>query len=118
MKEFMLLVRTEGDHLQALSPAEQQDHIQKLGNYITGLMNEGKLKDAQPLLMEGKIVSGKRGMLKDGPYNEAKEVIAGYFHIFAKDMDEAIKIAEANPMFDLGVGRIEVRPVKTMEGIN
>lgn len=118
MKEFMLLVRTEGDHLLKLSPAEQQAHVQKIGNYIGNLMQQGKMISAQPLDMGGVIISGKTGALKDGPFNETKEVIAGYFHVTANNLEEAIEIAKANPMFELGEGRIEVRPIKTMEGIN
>lgn len=119
MKEFMLLIRTQGDHLADLSPEKQQEHIQKVMNYMGGLMKSGKLKSAQPLDMEGTIISGAKGKLKDGPYNETKEVIAGYFLIEAKDLAEAIEIAKANPVFEDGTNaRIEVRPIKVMEGIN
>lgn len=118
MKEFMLLIRTEDDHLKNMSPEEQQDHVQKVGGYIDKLMKEGKLKGAQPLEMDGAIVQGTQGVVKDGPFNETKEVIAGYFHILAKDLEEAVEIAKANPIFEDSDGRIEVRPIKTMEGIN
>ena len=101
-----------------MSAEEQQKHVQKIGKYINNLMQEGKLKGAQPLDMDGKMIHGKEGVFKDGPFNESKEVIAGYFHIVAKDLNEAIKIAKANPMFEDAEGRIEVRPIKTMAGIN
>lgn len=118
MKEFMLLIRTEGDHLSGLSPEEQQQHVQKIGGYINKLMNEGKLKGAQPLEIEGSIVQGSQGVVKDGPFNETKEVIAGYFHIQAEDLQEAVEIAKANPIFEEADCNIEVRPIKIMEGIN
>jgi len=118
MKEFLLFIRTEGDKFNELSPEEQQNHVQKIGNYINNLVKEGKLKSAQPLEMEGRIVSGKRGSLKDGPFIESKEVIMGYYHILAENLEEAIGIAKANPMFDKGMCRIEVRPIRTVEGIN
>ena len=119
MKEFMLLIRTEGDHLLNLSPEEQQKHIQKVMAYMEDLMKTGKLKSAQPLELEGAFVSGTKGKLKDGPFNESKEVIAGYFLIQAKDLNEAIQIAKNNPVFEAGTtARIEVRPIKILEGIN
>ncbi len=114
----MLLVRTEGDHLADMSAKEQQEHVAKIGNYIGKLMQEGKLKGAQPLDMAGTLVKGSKGVFKDGPYSESKEVIVGYFHILAKDLDEAIEIAKANPVFEAGQASIEVRPIKSMEGIN
>ena len=119
MKEFMLLIRTEGEHLQSLSPQAQQEHIQKVMVYIEDLMKNGKLKSAQPLDHEGTIISGTKGKLKDGPFNESKEVIAGYFLIQARDLNEAIQIARNNPVFESSsTARIEVRPIKILEGIN
>lgn len=119
MKEFMLLIRTEGDHLLTLSPEAQQTHLQKITAYIEGLMKHGKLKGAQPLEQNGAIISGTKGKLKDGPFNESKEVIAGYFHIQAADLNEAIQIAKNNPVFEsASTVRIEVRPIKIMEGLN
>jgi hypothetical protein len=119
MKEFMLFIRTEGDPWQTMSPAQMQEHVQKAMNYIGNLTEKGIIKSAQPLDMSGKTISGKAGSLKDGPFNESKEVIAGYFHILAKDLDAAIAIAKDNPIFEDGLGaRIEVRPIRTVEGIN
>ena len=118
MKEFMIFIKTKGDHLEGLSPEQQQAHVQKIGNYIGGLMESGKLKDAQPLEMEGAIIHGNKGVFKDGPFNESKEVIVGYFHILAENMEEAIEIAKANPMFEDAEGTIEVREIKQMDGIN
>jgi hypothetical protein len=118
MKPFLLLIRTEGDHLEKLNAADQQAHVQRVGGYIGNLMQEGKLHSAQPLEMEGTIITSPKGKLKDGPFNETKEVIAGYFLIEANDLKEAIDIAKANPVLEDENARIEVRPVRKMEGIN
>lgn len=118
MKEFMLFIKTKGDHLEGLSPEQQQAHVQKVGRYIGGLMEEGKLKGAQPLETGGAVVHGNQGVFKDGPFNEAKEVIVGYFHIVAADINEAVKIAKANPVFDETEATMEIRPIKNLEGIN
>lgn len=118
MKQFLFLIRTEGDHLQELNPEEQTQHVQKVGGYIGKLMEEGKLKSAQPLEMEGTIVTSPKGKLKDGPFNETKEVIAGYFLIEAENITEAVAIAKANPVLENEKARIEIRPIKKMEGIN
>jgi hypothetical protein len=46
-------------------------------------------------------------------------VIAGYFHIVAENLNEAIDIAKRNPIFEDGLGaKIEVRPIRIVEGIN
>lgn len=119
MKEFMLLIRSQENDFKSLSPEQQQQHMQKVMAYMGGLMKSGKLKSAQPLDLSGVIISGPKGKIKDGPYNESKEVIAGYFIIQAKDMDEAIQIANGNPILeDIVSSRIEVRPIKALEGFN
>jgi len=118
MQEFMIFIKTKGDHLESMSPEQQQAHVQKIGNYIGSLMESGKLKGAQPLEMTGAIIHGNKGVFKDGPFNETKEVIVGYFHIIAKNLEEAIEIAKANPMFEEEEGIIEVRPIKQMNEIN
>ena len=80
------------------------------------MKKEGKLISAQPLVREGKMVSCAHGVWKEVPFNEWKEVIVGYYHITAKDVNEAIAIAKGNPEFEYGsTARIEVRPVKMKE---
>jgi hypothetical protein len=62
------------------------------------------------------MISGAKGKWKETPFNETREVRVGYYHILARDMDEAISIAKENPEFDYGTtARIEVRPVKMKE---
>jgi hypothetical protein len=119
MQEYLLLIRTEGNPWEVLSPEQQQKHVQKAATYIGNLIKEGKLKGAQPLELEGKIISNAGGAWKDGPFNESKEVIAGYFLVLAENLEEALAIARANPIYeDQLQARIEVRPIKMVEGIN
>jgi hypothetical protein len=116
MKEFMLLIRNEIDHQASWPPEQHQQFLKKCEDYIGKLTKEGKLKSAQPLVREGKIISGSKGAWKAGLFNETKEVIVGYYHILAEDMNEAIAIAKENPEFEYGkTARIEVRPIKMKE---
>jgi len=112
----MLLIYREGDGKTNHSPEELQKFLKEVQAYITDLMETGKLKRAQPLVSEGKMISGTPGAFKDGPYNESKEIVVGYYHIIAKDLDEAVAIAKANPEFAFTKStKIEVRPIKLME---
>lgn len=116
MKDFLLLIRTEGDVWTSLSPQKLQEHIEKGTDYISKLMKEGKLKSAAPLDKGSRIVTETNGLVKDGPFNETKEVIAGYFHITAKDINEAVEIAKANPIFSDIPTKIEVHLMKAIGG--
>jgi hypothetical protein len=116
MREFLLLIRTEGDVWTSLSPKQLQEHIDHGTAYIGNLMKDGKLKSAAPLDKGSRIVTSNNGMIKDGPFNETKEVIAGYFHIVAKDVQEAVDIAKANPIFKDIPTKIEVHMMKAVGG--
>jgi hypothetical protein len=50
------------------------------------------------------------GVVTDGPFLETKEVIAGFFVIEAKDLDEALAVGRLLPIMD---GAVEVRPLFT-----
>ncbi|HME50933.1 MAG TPA: YciI family protein [Candidatus Lokiarchaeia archaeon] len=116
MNEFMLLIRNENDHFSTLSPEDQQAFLDKCMVYIEKLKEEGKLISAQPLERNGKIIFRSRGAWKDKPFTESKEVIVGYYHILAEDMNEAIAIAKENPEFEYGTtARVEIRPIKAKE---
>ena len=118
MKEFMLLIRNEGNPIANFSPEQQQEHVQKVGGFIKRMVGEGKMKAAQPLEMEGSILSFANGNFIDGPFNETKEVISGYYHIVAMDLAEATAIAKQDPRFEDGNWRIEIRPIMKVDGIN
>nr|WP_299389180.1 YciI family protein [Allomuricauda sp.] len=118
MREFLLLIRSEEAPKANLSPEQMQEHIEKVGKYLKKLSEEGRMKSAQPLEMEGVMLSYKNGQIVDGPYNETKEIISGYYHLLAKDLDEAIALAKEDPRFEEGIWRVEVRPIKHVEGIN
>jgi hypothetical protein len=50
----------------------------------------------------------KDGVVTDGPFLEAKEVIAGFFVIEAADLEQAIAVGGLLPIMD---GAVEVRPL-------
>jgi hypothetical protein len=116
MKEFMLLIRNEIDHQTTWTSPQHVEFLNKCREYIQELKDQHSLISAQPLIREGKMISRPGEQWKDGPFSESKEVIVGYYHILAHDIEEAISIAKRNPEFEYGTtARIEVRPIKTKE---
>lgn len=108
--EYLLLIR--GTHWsQGLSPAELQRVMTNFYAWVDDLTQRGVHRGAQPLVEEGKIVTGRRGAtVTDGVFAESKEAIAGYFRLGVAAMDDAVRLAQACPILDYGA-QIEVRPI-------
>jgi hypothetical protein len=107
--EHLLLIR--GTHWNSgLSPAELQRIMTEFYGWVEDLRGKGILRGAQPLMEEGKLVSGPQGLVTDGSFAESKEAIAGYFLLDVPSTDEAVKLAQACPILAHGA-RVEVRPI-------
>ena len=114
MPEFMLLIRNEIDHQADWSAERRVQFLKDREGYSTQLKQGGKLVAAQQLVQEGMIVSHNGEEWNVRPMRNKGEVQVAYYQVIAKDMDEAIKIAQGNPEFVYGEkARIEIRPVQT-----
>ncbi|MES2921658.1 MAG: YciI family protein [Verrucomicrobiota bacterium] len=108
--EHLLFIR--GTHWSSgMSPAKLQAVMTDFYAWVENLNQKGILRGAQPLMEEGKLVTGAKGAsVTDGAFAESKEAIAGYFLLDVADPDEALRIARACPILEYGA-QIEVRPV-------
>jgi hypothetical protein len=52
-------------------------------------------------------------MTTDGPFAETREQLAGYYLVEAKDLDNAVALAERIPSAKWG--SIEVRPIRKFD---
>ena len=96
---------------KGLSPEEIQAVTTNWRAWFERLTREGKAKAGQPLLNEGKVVSGKHGrVVADGPFAESKEAIGGYFLLQVDSLERAVAIAQECPGLAYGA-TVEVRPV-------
>jgi hypothetical protein len=116
MKEFMLLIRNQIDHQAEWSPERHEQFLKGCETYIGKLKKNNNLIAAKPMVREGELIAGTKDRWVITPFNENKEVIVGYYHIYAKDMEEAVSLAKENPEFEYSTtARIEVRPIKMKE---
>ena len=106
----MLLFRGP-DWDEGLSTDELQKTMNKVMAWFEGLGARGKVKGAQPLGAQGRIITGTNGgLVVDGPFAESKESVGGYLLLQADTLDEAVEIARSNPALKYGT-TVEVRPV-------
>ena len=116
MQEFMLRILNMANHQTAWTEEKRQQFLKRCENYIGELKKNNNLISAQPLVREGKIISGTAGNWNEESLTITSEVQTGYYHIRAKDLDEATEIAKRNPEFEFSTtARVEVRPIKTKE---
>jgi hypothetical protein len=111
MEKFMFIFH--GANSNDLSPEVMQAQLGKWMAWIEKLNQNGQYESGEPLLPGGKLLSGNK-TVTDGPYTEGKEVVGGYFIVKAKDMDEAVAIANDYPDFEYG-GSVQVRQVMKLD---
>jgi hypothetical protein len=95
--------------------------ISAMADYHEQLAKAGALVDASGLQPSSKgwriRYSGGKSKVVDGPFAEAKELIAGFTIIQAKSREEALNWTKRfpNPFPDLPGAEIEVRPIKGLD---
>ncbi len=109
---YLLLFRNAGPETHAhLTPEERLATAERWNAWFERLAAAGKVAQANPLGLGGRVVSGARGeRITDGPYAETTEVVGGYFMLTVDTLDEATEIAQQCPGLPLGL-TVEVRPV-------
>ena len=112
--EFMLILSEDPE--MVATEEQRTDAVQRVGEYAMNLLGAGTLRGGAPLrpVTEAKRVGTRDGMQRvlDGPFAEAKEVIAGYFIIEAADIEAAVAIAARCPNAEFG--SVEVREIVPM----
>ena len=116
MSEFIYLFRTtpEAQHEAMGTPERAQQSMQRWIAWMHDLEARGHVKDrGQPLDRAGKVTRGRQKSVTDGPYAEAKDLVAGFMIVKARDLSEAAELSKGCPILD-GGGSVEVRPVLPM----
>ena len=111
---FMMLVKATKESEAGKMPDEKS--LSDMGNYNEKLVKAGVMLDGSGLQPSSKGArvkfSGGKPRVIDGPFTEAKELIAGYWLIQAKSREEAVEWAKRVPFVD---GEIEIRQLFELE---
>jgi hypothetical protein len=108
---FMFLFRNLADKPDP-SPEQMQQNFEKWMTWIKSMKAKGQYLAGEPLEDNpAKVLRGPRGgKVTDGPFAEAKEVVAGYMLIAAKDFAQAVEIAKDCPGYAMDT-TVEVRQI-------
>jgi hypothetical protein len=115
---FMMIVKANKDSEAGVMPSEEI--LAAMGKFNEELVNAGVMVDGSGLQPSSKgfrvKFSGGERKIVDGPFTEAKELIAGYWIINVKSREEALEWAKKIPApADKGEGEIEVRQFFELE---
>ena len=118
--EFMVIRKADAETEAAVQPGKQL--IDDMTSYNEKLVASGRMKGGAGLQpsSRGARVSFSNGKPKviDGPFAEAKELVAGYSIVEANSLQEVIDLVKDWPVSDgHGNVQIEIRPLWTMEGL-
>jgi hypothetical protein len=107
MAQYAVLIYA---HDSAHAPEATSDDTETCDRHSDDLAENGAMVAAYALTPRDMATSIRDDMITDGPFVDAKEVVAGFYVIEAPDLDAALAIAKTNPVVRDG-GGVEVRPV-------
>lgn len=106
MPRYLLIYRDSTDPQPQPSPEEMQGFLAMWNDWFKKF--DGKIVDpGDGLLPTGRVLKSG-GVVADGPYVEAKEMIGGFTVVEANSYDEAVIVARDCPIAATG-GAIEIR---------
>ena len=114
--KYLCLIYLDGKKLAALPEAEMNSLNARHLELNEGLVTSGHFIEVEALDQPETGVcvhvrNGKTSVI-DGPYAETKEMVAGFYFIEARDLNEAIQVAAKFPSAPLGT--VEVRPCRDL----
>jgi len=110
---FMMIVKATADSEAGIMPTTEE--LAEMGAFNEELVWAGVLLAGEGLHPSTKgarvVFSGDKRTVVDGPFAETKELIAGFWLIQAKSLDEALEWAKRCPNPMRGESQIEIRQV-------
>jgi hypothetical protein len=112
MANYLYIFR--GGDMARMSPQQMEENMKKWGAWMGQLSQTGNLKGGDPLGEVGRVVTGKKKAVTDGPFGETKDLVGGYLLVTAGSLDAATELARGCPIFESESGSVEVREVREM----
>src|SRR5438132_14309790 len=111
---FMVLVKANQDSEAGVMPS--QELLAAMGKYNEQLVKAGVMLAGEGLRPSSKGArvrfDGKKRTVIDGPFAEAKELVAGYWIWQCRTMEEAVEWLKRAPD---GMGEVEIRQIQELE---
>lgn len=116
MMKYLCLVYYDEKEIQQLSQQEWDRLNRDCMDCVDDFTQGGHFLDGAPLLSTDAAttlrVRDNNTLITDGPFAETKEQLAGFYMLEARDINEAIRLAEKIPPARYGC--VEIRPVREL----
>ena len=114
--KYLALVYYNEKIMQEMSQTEWDSLNRQCIGCVEDLSASGHFITGAPLLSTEtattvRVRNGKT-LITDGPFAETKEQLAGFYMLEARDMNEALRLAEKIP--PARYGSVEIRPVREL----
>lgn len=110
--KYACLVYLDPAAMAALTPGQSDKLRDDSIDFDWEVERSGRLLMAQPLDSPSTAITVRvrngRASHTDGPFAETREFLGGFFLVEARDVNEAVQIAEQDPI--AAMGSIEIRP--------
>ena len=118
--KYLALVYYNEQIMQEMTQQEWDSLNQQCIDCVKDLTESGHFIDGTPLQSTEtattlRVRNGK-ALMTDGPFAETKEQLAGFYMLDARDMNEAIRLAEKIP--PARYGSVEIRPARELVAEN
>lgn len=113
--QYLLMIYGDEAAVHGTTPEEGKAMGEAYARFTQDIVQSGHLKGGDQLKPSNTATTIRRAdgksLMTDGPFAETREQLAGYYIVEARDLDEAIAIADRIPFTN---GAVEVRPINTI----
>jgi hypothetical protein len=114
--QYLLMIYGDEAAVHGITPEEGKAMGEAYSKFTQDIVRSGHLKGGDRLKPSNTATTIRRGgdgksLTTDGPFAETREQFSGYYIVEAKDLDEAMAIANRIPFTE---GAVEVRPIDTL----
>jgi hypothetical protein len=118
--QFLVIRKADAETEAGVLPSEQL--IDDMTSYNEGLVRSGAMKSGAGLMPSSRgarvSFSGGRPRVIDGPFTEAKELVAGFSIVEAGSLAEVVEMVKQWPQSDgHGNVQIEIRQIITADDL-
>ncbi|PZR03492.1 MAG: dehydrogenase [Archangium gephyra] len=110
----LAIVKASKESEESVAPSTEE--MLEMGRFNDEMIKSGIMLAGEGLLPSKKGVrvmyEGKKRAVMDGPFAETKELVAGFWILQVKSMEEAVEWLKRAPFHE---GNVELRPIAEME---